>query len=133
MVNVFRIPQLLEDGIGETQHHDVLRGLLAEVMVDAEGVLFMERFHDHGVQALRAGQVGAERFLHDHAGPAARLRLVESALAQVFQNDGKLIRPGCEIEKPVAPGAALGVEFVEAFGQGFIAFQFVELATVVKN
>ena len=38
IVDIAAVPQRFEDGVGEAQDHDVLRGLLAEVVVDAESV-----------------------------------------------------------------------------------------------
>ena len=40
MIDVAAIPERLEDRVRETQHHDVLRGLFAEEMIDPVGVIF---------------------------------------------------------------------------------------------
>ena len=47
VIDVAAVPDRLEDRVGETQHHDVLRGLLAEEVVDAvDGGLFEGVRHD---------------------------------------------------------------------------------------
>ena len=71
VIDVTVIPERLENRVGEAQHHDVLRGLLAEVVVDAVGVLLGEGSFDHLIEPLRAGQVGAEWLLDDDARPTA--------------------------------------------------------------
>ena len=133
VVDVTRIPQLLEDRIRKAHHHDVLRGLLAEVVIDPKGVLLRKRLFDHFVEPLSAGQVGSEGLLDDHTRPTALPRLVESALAQIFQNDRELIRSGREIIEAISTSSALRIQFVETFGKGLIAFQGVELASVIKD
>ena len=41
MVDVAPIPDRLEDGIVETEDHDVLHGLLAQVVIDAVNLVFL--------------------------------------------------------------------------------------------
>ncbi len=43
VVDVLRVPQRLEDAVGEAQHQQVLHRLLAEVVVDAVGLALGER------------------------------------------------------------------------------------------
>ena len=43
VVDVAAVPDRLEDGVGETQDHDVLRRFLAEEMVDAVRARLVER------------------------------------------------------------------------------------------
>ena len=46
VVDVAGVPHRFEEGIGEAEDDDVLRGLLAEVVVDAEGLGFIEGIFD---------------------------------------------------------------------------------------
>ena len=71
VIDVAVVPERLEDAVGETQHHDVLRGLLAEEVIDAEGIALREGEIDHAVQLAGGGEIGAEGLLDDDAGPAA--------------------------------------------------------------
>ena len=73
VVDVAVVPDRLEDGIGEAQDHDVLRGFLAQEMVDAEGCRFVEGRADDLVELAGAGEVRAEGLFHDDARPAAFL------------------------------------------------------------
>ena len=46
VVDVAPVPNRLKHRVGETEHHDVLHGLFAEIVIDSVDLLF--------VQALRA-------------------------------------------------------------------------------
>ena len=65
MVDVVAVPNRLEDGVGEPQHQDVLHGLLAQVMIDAIDLVFVENAMHGFVQALRRIGVAAERLFDD--------------------------------------------------------------------
>ena len=71
MVDVVVVPDRLVHGIGETQRQDVLHGLLAQIMVDAEHARRVEHFGDHAIELLGAGQVVAERLFDDDTAPCA--------------------------------------------------------------
>ena len=86
MVDVAAVPERLEDRVGKPQHHDVLRGFLAEVMVDAVGVRLRERLVHHWFSSCADRQVGAERLLDDHARPAALACLVEAGCCELGED-----------------------------------------------
>ena len=67
VADVLAVPERFEDGVGETQHHQVLRGFLAEIVVDPIGVPLFKRGVDDFVEMPGGGEIGAERFLDDHA------------------------------------------------------------------
>ena len=54
MVDVSLVPQMLENGVSETQDHDVLCGFLSEIVINPEGVRFGETVPDRRVQCFRA-------------------------------------------------------------------------------
>ena len=66
VVDVVPVPDGLEEAVGEAKGQDVLGPFLAEEVVDAEDLLLVEDLVEHVVERHRAGQVGAERLLHDH-------------------------------------------------------------------
>ena len=43
VVDIAAVPDGLEYRVGKTQHHDVLHGLFAEIMIDAIDLFFVER------------------------------------------------------------------------------------------
>src|SRR4051812_44921801 len=67
VIDGFAIPKALENGIGETEHQDVLDRFLAEIMVDAEDLLLARVASELGIQLMGGGQIVAERFLDDNA------------------------------------------------------------------
>ena len=95
--------------------------------------LLREGALDHFVEPLGTGQIASEGLFHDHPRPAAGLGRVETALAQIFQNDRELVRAGGQVVEAVATCSALGVQLLEAFGKGSIALQIVELASVIED
>ena len=70
--DVIPVPGPLEQGIGETKHQQVPDRLLAEVVIDAVCVPFVEPAVHHLVEPLRRGEVVPERFLDDHLYLAVR-------------------------------------------------------------
>ncbi len=65
MVDVVPVPDGLEQTVGEAEGQNVQDAFLTEEMVDAEDLVLVEDLVQHVVQRHGAGQVGAERLLHD--------------------------------------------------------------------
>ena len=100
-LDVRAAPQRLKNGVAKAQHHQVLNRLFAQVMVDAEDLLFLE-VPAHVVVDLAGGsQVVAQRLFQHHAGA-----LVDQAGAvQVGANAHK--QAGCGGQVVDAVRAAL--------------------------
>ncbi len=73
VVDVAPVPDRLEHRVGETEHHDVLHGFFAEVVIDPVNLPLIQEFVNAAIELARSLQVGAERFLDHHAG--ARLTI----------------------------------------------------------
>src|SRR5207245_4917931 len=105
------VPVLLEDAVRETQDEDVLDGLRAQGMVDAEHLVLAENDVDHLVERPCRLAVVAVRLLDDDARPA---RLTsETVLADRL--DDRLVggRRCREVEETVGVCAERKVELVE--------------------
>src|SRR6202043_1860738 len=70
VVDVISIPQRLEYAVRESKHHDVLNGLLSEIVVDAIDLALGQHAKYLAIERLRRGQIGAEPLLDDDAPPA---------------------------------------------------------------
>ena len=90
VVDMVVVPLRLEDDIGEAQRHQVLHRRLAEVVVDAEGLAFVEDRAHGAVDLLRAGQVVAQRLLQHHA----HLVVVQPDRAQLLADLREQVRAG---------------------------------------
>ena len=73
VVDVVRVPDRIEQLVGEAQRQDVLHRLLAQVVVDAEHRRLGEDAVDHLVERAGALQIVAERLLDDDAAPPVAL------------------------------------------------------------
>ena len=133
VVDVAVVPERLEDRVGKAQHHDVLRGFLPEIVVDAIRVLFAEDAGDHFVERVRRREIGAEGLLHDHARPCTGLRGVQPGGGDLREDAFVFRRRDGEVEEPVAARAALRVERVELCGEGGVAGGVAEFADVIEN
>ena len=67
-LHVGRIPDRLEERVGEAEIEQVLHRLLPEEVIDAIDRLLGKRLVQRGVERARRRQVAAERLLHDQSG-----------------------------------------------------------------
>src|SRR5260370_16120105 len=51
VIDVIAVPKRLEDAVAKAQHEQILHGVLAEVMIDAVDLLFVENVEDNLVQS----------------------------------------------------------------------------------
>ncbi len=65
VIDVSLIEERLENAVCEPQDEDVLDRFLAEIVIDAEDLPFVEHFGDRIVDRERARQVASDRFLDD--------------------------------------------------------------------
>ena len=118
VVDVLPVPDRLEDTVREAQHEDVLHGLLAEVVVDAEHLVLAEDLvHDPG-ELHRRGQVATEWLLHDDARPARATQLV---LADGAHDRRVCLRRRGEVEEAIAVRASLDVDAVQRRAECVVA------------
>src|SRR5262245_11494757 len=93
-LDVLPIPQGLEKRVGEAEEQQVLHGVLAQIVIDAEHAGFVEAAMHGRVQPLRRGQVLTERLLdHDAAAGRAprRAELIADGLEGAGR-DGQVVR-----------------------------------------
>ena len=109
VVDQLPVPERLEDPVREPECHEVLDGLLAEVVVDAEDLVLGEPAPDRGCQLASGREVVAEGLLDDHARPALPL----AALPDLADHDRKRLRGDRQVVQSVAARAAGPVELVE--------------------
>src|ERR1700743_3871127 len=69
MVDEIAVPDRFEQAVGEAEGENVLCRLLAQEMIDAEDLLLIEHFMQLRIERPGAGEVDAERLLHDATAP----------------------------------------------------------------
>src|SRR6266852_8936152 len=111
VIDVLTCPDRLEDAVREAQHEDVLDGLFAEVMIDAEDLVLAEDLLDDAREVHRALQVVSVGLLHDYPRPAGRA----SQAVRTDRADDRLVTRGRrrEIEETIAVRADLAVDASE--------------------
>ena len=87
----------------KAQRHQVLHRRLAEVVVDAEGLLLAEHRADDAVDLARAGEVVAERLLEHEA----HVRTVQAGRADLRAHGGEEVGAGREVHHDDVGGAGL--------------------------
>src|SRR4029077_15263222 len=132
MIDEARSPDRLEDRVGESEHHQILDGLLAEGMIDSENLTLVEMPRELAVDLRRAREVVADWFFHHDAGegPSGLMRMYQSGLGQTFRAGVDKRGRNREIENAISLGAILLVELLEPFAQIDIVGIFGESAVL---
>jgi len=108
VVDVIAIPDRLKKPVGKAQDHDVLHRLLAEVVIDAEDLVFVENAEELLIERMRARKVGAERLFDDDAPPRAVTRAIgavlprQAGLAEMTADRREACRRCGEIKQAIA-------------------------------
>ena len=76
VLDVMSVPKRCENRVRESQDQDILRGFLAQKMIDPVSLLFREGIADDAIELARRSQIGSERFLDNDASPASFAGLV---------------------------------------------------------
>ena len=74
VIDVAPVPDGFEDAVGEAEDQDVLDGFLAEVVIDAVGLRFLDYGGDLAIQGLCRFQIAAKWLLNNDASPAAPVK-----------------------------------------------------------
>jgi hypothetical protein len=104
-------PQRLEQRVAEAQRHQVLHRGLAQVVVDAEGLLLAEHRAHHAVDLLRAGEIVTQRLFQHHA----HVRAIETGGAELLADHREEVRAGGQVQHGrvgaagVQPGLQAGI------------------------
>src|SRR3984885_3287560 len=117
VVDVVRVPDRVEQLIGEAQRQDILHRLLAQVVVDAKDRIFRKDAVDHFVEIAGTVQVVTERLLDDNPAPAVVLSSGQPGLVQLLADRRETLGRNGEVERVIAADAPVGVELVQDLGQ----------------
>ncbi len=117
VIHVAAVPNGFKDRIGETHDQKVLHRFLAQVMVDAVDLAFLEDFLHFAVEFFGRSQVVPEGFLDDHPGEPLLLP-GQSRRAQVGNDVLEDVRGGGKVKDAVPRRSIVLVHPVQAAGQG---------------
>ena len=131
VVDVSTIPDGLEEAIGEAKDHDVLHGLLAEVMIDAIDLVLPQHTCDLGIEGTCGVEVAPERLLDDHPSPHAGIFAHQTRGAEVAHDLAEEARRHCQVEENVAARAVGSCHLGQQGGQLPVRLGVGELARLV--
>src|SRR5947209_12071528 len=106
MVNVLTIPERLEDPVRKSQHQQVLNGLFAEVVIDAEDLPLAKCRDRDAIELSRRLQIATEWLLDDDARVwTAAFRIGDHSfrpeelgdLREELRRNGEVVDPSSEI------------------------------------
>ena len=128
VVHIVGVPERLEELVGEAQCQDVLHRLLAQVVVDPEHRVRREHRFDDVVELPGRFEVVPERLFDHHAAPVVARGLGQAVLGELAADLLEGLRRDREVERVVAPRAALLVELIDRVAEPLERLVVVELA-----
>ena len=72
VVDIFVVPDRLENAVGEPDDHEVLDGLFAQIMIDPENLRLVEDLAGDFIDLLRGSQITSDRLFDDDPGIGRR-------------------------------------------------------------
>jgi hypothetical protein len=136
VIYIATIPDRLKDAVAEAEHHDILDGFLAQVMVDTINLIFFERLIQLAVESHCRLEVMPKRLFDDDTRPAMSCILILQGKLRAGEPMRDLgIEAGrcSQIKDMIAAGATLLIQLREQPGQVGIAGRVVELRLMVNR
>ncbi len=90
VIDVIAIPQRLEDSVSKSEHEQVLNRVLAQIMIDAVDLLFVENAEYDLVQLFRGGKIPSKGLFNDDAHPGIRRARARESGAAKLLDDGRI-------------------------------------------
>src|SRR5271157_4891836 len=133
LIDVSPVPDRLKDSVAEAEHHDVLHGFLAEIMIDPINLVLRE----HGLDVLVEGQcrveILSERLLDDHSAPAAVLLLGQARPSELPNDLTKKLGRCRHIKKIVLTGPVLLVDRIQRLAQPRVGGRVTEVPAQIMQ
>jgi hypothetical protein len=116
VVDVFVVPDGLENAVGEAHDHEILDRFLAQIMIDAKNLRFVEDPSRHRVDRLRRGQIAPDRLFDDDpcVGRAGAWSSGESGAGQALADGSEGTGRDAEIENAISRQLERMFEFLHA-------------------
>ena len=85
-------------------------------MIDAIDLVFFQGLLDVGIERVRRFEIASERLLDDDAAPTSILFGGQARIAELLDRDREESRRDGQVEKAIALGRMLLVDFVDHLG-----------------
>src|SRR5262249_56959306 len=109
VIDVAPVPHRLEEPVGEAEDHDVLHGLLAEVVVDPVDLALVQDGAETAIKLTRGLEVAAEWLLDDDPAPAPPALLEQADLAEALDDLREEIGRHRQVEEHASPAVVAAV------------------------
>ncbi len=133
VVDVMAVPDLLENTVAKAQDHEVADRFLAQIMVDAEDLAFVQILVQAVVDCPRALQIHTDRLLHHDPAEAAPMRRRDQAgFMQALDPVQNRAGRNREIENPVGRQASGGLDLLQPRLEPAEAVQILDSRQVIQ-
>src|SRR4029077_12207090 len=113
--NVMAVPYRLYYRVREAERENVPYRFLAEIMIDAVDLAFIEDLVDSIVEAPRARAIMTKRLFDDETCPGRPRpsRLNNHPSRETLHDGREQARCGSQVQQKISAGSVLGVDFVQ--------------------
>ncbi len=138
VVHVAAVPDRLENPIGEPEYHQVLHRFLAQVMIDAEHLRFVQATGKRGIEFAGRRQIMSKRLFDDHAPPVLGLALVgclgrKAGGSQLLGDRAEEARRRRQVKQVISAGPAAGIHIGQQLLKLLIRLRILEFTLLVEQ
>ena len=109
IIDIAPIPNRLKDTVGKTEHHQVLDGFLAQVVIYSEDLFFFQDLFHFDIEFHRRSQISTERLFDDDPAPAVTVLFRHAGSAEFLDDGSKVTRGCCQIVEMVVADPLFGL------------------------
>ena len=133
VIHVASVPDGLENAVRESEHQDVLDGLLSQIVVDSVDLLLAQRLPEITVQVTGGLEIPPERLLDDHPPPVPGGLPDKARLAELTDDPGEGTRRRCEVVQVVSTSFVLRIHAGELARQAPVGVRVTEIASDIAD
>ncbi len=133
VVDIAAIPERLVNRVCEPEVDQVLDGFLAEVVIDAEDILFGKGTLERAVQFLGALEVRAKRLLDDQAMTCAIGAAGQPGGGEVLRGLAEVLGRGRQVEEVILADLGALRQHLQLLRQAFVGLDIVQFSLEVVD
>src|SRR5690606_30174510 len=126
--------------IAETKQQDVLDGLFAKIVIDAEDLILTQQPLETLIERAGTGQVGAERFLDDNPQPGAVFRFAatvrfgnQPAFGQRLDTGHEQVGGGGQVGDALACDTAVAFDLLDGPSPNLVLIGLLDIEATIED